>query len=62
MQCSICVSVPLRGKYRGEYLAKKSGKDLLTGVSVPLRGKYRGEFFFHFSFHYYYYCFRPLAG
>jgi len=38
------ISVPLRGKYRGEY-----GEDLRVSleptavVSVPLRGKYRGE-------------------
>gem|GEM_PF-5525008 len=38
------VSVPLRGKYRGEAF-KSEGKQQtqFDDVSVPLRGKYRGE-------------------
>ena len=37
------VSVPLRGKYRGEGEYEYLGATLNTHVSVPLRGKYRGE-------------------
>ena len=39
------VSVPLRGKYRGEAVAVWSLGDRadIIHVSVPLRGKYRGE-------------------
>jgi hypothetical protein len=36
------VSVPLRGKYRGE-LNKTNDINRTMQVSVPLRGKYRGE-------------------
>ena len=38
------VSVPLRGKYRGESVGEKLAPVFnLLRVSVPLRGKYRGE-------------------
>ncbi len=38
------VSVPLRGKYRGEwFLSFSASKPNKVRVSVPLRGKYRGE-------------------
>ena len=37
------VSVPLRGKYRGEATLLSLGKAFYAKVSVPLRGKYRGE-------------------
>gem|GEM_PF-3103198 len=39
------VSVPLRGKYRGEvvYEANLDNPQIVFRVSVPLRGKYRGE-------------------
>ena len=37
------VSVPLRGKYRGESQTDFLGKIERFSVSVPLRGKYRGE-------------------
>ena len=56
------VSVPLRGKYRGECLFQVLILLVLL-VSVPLRGKYRGELSKtngepkdSQS------CFRPLAG
>ena len=42
---NLLVSVPLRGKYRGELLVLnllESSANLV--VSVPLRGKYRGEY------------------
>ena len=38
------VSVPLRGKYRGEYRKAWNFRWFAVRVSVPLRGKYRGEF------------------
>jgi hypothetical protein len=38
------VSVPLRGKYRGEFITYLAELFILLMVSVPLRGKYRGEF------------------
>ena len=39
------VSVPLRGKYRGEFQSQVSlCCGVVRGVSVPLRGKYRGEY------------------
>ena len=38
------VSVPLRGKYRGEYSDTELVILYRHSVSVPLRGKYRGEF------------------
>ncbi len=38
------VSVPLRGKYRGEYSVWSNAIEVTKDVvSVPLRGKYRGE-------------------
>ena len=37
------VSVPLRGKYRGESIARDFIGISKARVSVPLRGKYRGE-------------------
>ena len=37
------VSVPLRGKYRGESGFEREFKGGQFIVSVPLRGKYRGE-------------------
>ena len=37
------VSVPLRGKYRGEYFLATPDSFRFPLVSVPLRGKYRGE-------------------
>ncbi|GEM_PF-1751860 len=37
------VSVPLRGKYRGEGYERYGFKLRTDYVSVPLRGKYRGE-------------------
>ena len=40
----IAVSVPLRGKYRGEsFTWEGSNQTGLLQVSVPLLGKYRGE-------------------
>ena len=38
------VSVPLRGKYRGELQIDICPSSVHSAVSVPLRGKYRGEF------------------
>ena len=37
------VSVPLRGKYRGEWRGGGKCYVFVRLVSVPLRGKYRGE-------------------
>ena len=37
------VSVPLRGKYRGEWDEGFADMTAEMWVSVPLRGKYRGE-------------------
>ncbi len=37
------VSVPLRGKYRGEAFFMICVRSIGSVVSVPLRGKYRGE-------------------
>jgi hypothetical protein len=42
-QISFWVSVPLRGKYRGEEDFGTWFVYYRDGVSVPLRGKYRGE-------------------
>ena len=57
------VSVPLRGKYRGELEKACSLKIPCRLVSVPLRGKYRGESVIDFELpdptHG---RFRPLAG
>ena len=38
------VSVPLRGKYRSEFLPVDRLVKATKVVSVPLRGKYRSEF------------------
>ena len=55
------VSVPLRGKYRGEFVLRirvRWGEV----VSVPLRGKYRGELRLAIEEKLDFLSFRPLAG
>ena len=57
------VSVPLRGKYRGEYgILSPLHTHPLLQVSVPLRGKYRGEFVIEDPTYVVLLRFRPLAG
>ena len=43
LSLNLSVSVPLRGKYRGEGSCLSLNTALSSAVSVPLRGKYRGE-------------------
>ena len=62
---AVTVSVPLRGKYRGEVSLMRLLKSMrLIVVSVPLRGKYRGEESVNSILNYIILvnCFRPLAG
>ena len=57
----VLVSVPLRGKYHGEWFYDLSKQDRHQ-VSVPLRGKYHGEFLADAGLASDYQGFRPLAG